>query len=473
MGRRYLEPHEVEITHLGPKGVGVGVASDGRPVHVRAGAPGSRVRIQPFGRKRGVWKGRKLSVVRPPPEGVEPPCPAFGLCGGCVFQELPLESQREAKNRMALSEVARGWGQELEVVLSGVRVHPLRGAPEAYGYRNKMELSFGNQVYLSEEQHQAGESHEGAFLGFHAPGRFDRIVDRDGCLIGPDPLSRVLSIVRTHALASGAPAPWDARHHQGFWRHLRVRVGERTGEVLVGLYCAPTDDPDDAARVGVLAEALLADSETDVVGVVWLENPSVADAAQGTPRQIWGRDYLFERLGEVTYRLSLDAFFQTNTQAAEILYDTIGEAVGEGGGTLLDLYCGIGSIGMHLGSRFDRILGIEENPVAVADARQNAADNGLEGEWVEGRVEALLERITDGDGVTLVVDPPRAGLHPKVARRLASASGDALVYVACRPASLGRDGAVLQAGGWSMTDIWVVDLFPQTGHIEVVARFVR
>ena len=210
-----------------------------------------------------------------------------------------------------------------------------------------------------------------------------------------------------------------------------------------------------------------------MVGVVWLENPSVADAAQGTPRQVWGRDYLFERLGEVTYRLSLDAFFQTNTGAAEILYDTIGDAVGEGGGTLLDLYSGIGSIGMHLWSRFDRIIGIEENASAVADARRTAADNDVEGEWVEGRVEALLDRITDGKGVTLVVDPPRAGLHPKVTKRLASASGDALVYVACRPASLGRDGAVLQAGGWSMTDVWVVDLFPQTGHIEVVARFVR
>lgn len=473
MGRRYLEPHEVEITHLGPKGVGVGLASDGKPIHVRAGAPGSRVRVQPFGRKRGVWKGRKLSVVRPPPDGIEPPCPAFGLCGGCVFQELPLERQRDAKYRMALSEVARGWGQELGAVFDGVRVHAIRGAQEGYRYRNKMELSFGNQSYLSEEQHQAGAPHEGAFLGFHAPGRFDRIVDRDACLIGPDRLTRVLAIVREHALGEGAPPPWDARQHEGFWRHLRVRVGERTGEVLVGLYCAPTEDPGYAVRVAKLAEALTADAESGVVGVVWLENPSVADTAQGTPRQVWGRDYLFERLGEVTYRLSLDAFFQTNTAAAEILYDTIGEAVGEGGGTLLDLYCGIGSIGMHLGSRFDRILGIEENAIAVDDARRNAADNGVEGEWVEGRVEALLDRITDGEGVTLVVDPPRAGLHPKVAKRLAAASGDALVYVACRPASLGRDGAVLQEGGWSMTDLWVVDLFPQTGHIEAVARFVR
>ena len=130
MGRRYLEPHEVEVTHLGPKGVGVGQASDGKPIHIRAGAPGSRVRVQPFGRKRGVWKGRKLSLVRPPPEGVDPPCPAFGLCGGCVFQELPLERQRDAKNRMALSEVARGWGQDPDSVFEGVRVHPLRGAQE-------------------------------------------------------------------------------------------------------------------------------------------------------------------------------------------------------------------------------------------------------------------------------------------------------------------------------------------------------
>jgi len=473
MGRRYLEPHEVEITHLGPKGVGVGEAADGKTIHVRASAPGSRVRVQPFGRKRGVWKGRKLALIRPPPDAEEPPCPAFGQCGGCVFQELSLSRQRDAKNTMALVEVARGWGCDEGELFEGVRVHPLRGVAEGYGYRNKMELSFGNQAYLPEAQHQAGERHEGSFLVFHASGRFDRIVDRDACLLAPPKLASVLEIVRRHALCEGAPPPWDARQHEGFWRHLRVRFGARTGEVLVGLYCAPTEDDSVVATVESLAEDLLQHETAGVVGVVWLENPSVGDAAQGTARAVWGRDHLFERLGAVTYRLSLEAFFQTNTLGAEVLYDTIGDAVGEGGHTLLDLYCGIGSIGLHLASRFDQVLGIEENPDAVRDARVNARENGVNGEGGEGRVEALLDRITDGDGVTLVVDPPRAGLHPKVAQRLAQARGDTLVYVACRPGSLGRDGAVLAAGGWSMTDVWVVDLFPQTGHIEVVARFVR
>ncbi|MFT4622337.1 MAG: 23S rRNA (uracil1939-C5)-methyltransferase [Myxococcota bacterium] len=462
MRRHHLPPCEIEITGLGDKGLGRGEAPDGKPIFIRGAPPGSRVHVRPFKKKKGTWHARRLHMVRPPPGAVEPPCPLFGLCGGCVLQELPLAAQVQARQTMALEQVAR------TLPLDGVRLHPPRSTGRAYGYRNKVELSFGVGRYLSEADHAAGLPIAGRFLGFHAPGRFDRVVDADHCLLVDDPLNRALKAVRSVALDDGAPPPWDARAHTGFWRHLRLRHGTRTDQVLVGLYTAsPTAD--EGEWVARVAEALRADPE--VVGVVWLINDSVADVARGDVRQTWGVPWLEERLGQVTYRLSLDAFFQTNTAGAELLYDTIGEALGDGGGHLLDLYCGTGAIGLYLADRFDRITGIEEVESAVADARANAERNGVVGEWHQARVEAALDTLPEGARV--VVDPPRAGLHPKVAKRLARTSGDTLVYVACNPASLGRDGAILAEGGWRLADVWTVDLFPQTGHVELVGRFVR
>jgi len=467
--RRWQPPFEMEVTALGPRATGLGEAADGRTAVVRGAAPGSRVLVRVTGRKKGVWQGRRVRTIRPAAAGATPPCPVFGLCGGCALQELDGDAQRAAKADLVRRLVAPG---------EEVRVHPVRGGTALYGYRNKVELSFGPRRYLDDESHAAGASIDGRFLGFRAPGRFDRVVDTDRCWLVDEGANTLLGIVREHALHGDAPPPWCNREHVGFWRHLILRSGQRTGERLVVLVTGPVEPhPQADACVEALAQALqgaaLADGSS-VVGVVWWVEAGVADVARGDLRRQWGRDGLTEQLGEgpdaVRCRLSARAFFQTNTLGAEVLYDTVGEAL-SGQGTLLDLYCGTGAIGLYLGRRFARVLGVEEVASAVEDARANAALNGVQGTWRVAKVEQDLEALVDGDEVSVVVDPPRAGLHPKVAKRLASIRARELVYVACNPASLGRDAALL-APGWRMTDLWTVDLFPQTGHVEAVARFV-
>ncbi|MEM6929032.1 MAG: methyltransferase domain-containing protein, partial [Myxococcota bacterium] len=224
----------------------------------------------------------------------------------------------------------------------------------------------------------------------------------------------------------------------------------------------------DEGPVAALADALAG----QVAGVQWHVNDGVADVARGTVARTWGRPFLVERLGDLSVRVSPTSFLQTNTAGCVVLYDTIGEAVGRGT-TLLDLYCGAGSIGLYLADRFTRIVGVEEVEAAVTDARINAEDNGIAATFTAAKVEDTLQAIEGGDDVHIVVDPPRAGLHPKVARRLAETEVPVLIYVACHPGSLGRDAAVLREGGFRATDVWPVDLFPQTGHLELVARFVR
>lgn len=472
--RRRIEPFETEITHLGPKGVGIGTAPDGKPVHVRGAAPGGRVLVRPQGKRKGRWLGAPMATVRPGPDHVEPQCAVFGLCGGCVLQQLSVPAQRGLKHRFALEQVAAAKETPFAIPF---RTHPARGSDAGFGYRNKVELSFGSARYMSEAEHAAGVPIDGRFLGMHAPGRFDRVVDSARCELVSDAANRLIAVTRERALAPDAPVPWNVREHTGFWRHLVIREGFRTGELLVALYTASPSSPEDDAAVERLAEACMA---TDLggprlVGLVWGINDGVADVARGVTRRTWGTPTLTERLGTSVFEISPTAFFQTSTDGAEQLYDTIGEALGGGSATLVDLYCGAGSIGLYLRDRYQAIVGIEEVEASVENARRNAIANGVtEARFVVAKVEDALGTLDDIAGERhLVVDPPRAGLHPRVARRLATAKADVLVYVACNPASLGRDAELLEEGGWRMTDLWTVDLFPQTGHVEVVGRFIR
>ncbi len=459
----------MDVQRLGKGGVGEGSAPDGKTMKVRWAPPGSRVAVRPTGLRKGAWSGARTALIRKPPGFTEPRCSLFALCGGCALQELELPVQRGHKVAWALSQVGS---------LAGVQVNRVRGADEAYGYRNKVELSFGPVRYLTQADLDAGVPLDGKFLGFHAPGRWDRVVDAERCELISEAANAALGIVRKCALAEASPVPWSQREHSGFWRHLVLRQGFATGELLVVLYTASDAHGE---IVSALAQELMAAELPDgvrVVGVLWGQNAGVADVARGETVMTWGRDWLEERLDGVSFRLSATSFFQTSSRGAEILYATVGEAVDGGqaaGGTLYDLYCGTGTIGQVLRGRFDRVIGIEERPEAVTDAIANAERNGIEGtSYIAARVEDALDALELQTGKrTLVVDPPRAGLHPKVAKALAAASAEVLVYVACNPASLGRDREALEAGGWRMTALWTVDLFPQTGHIEVVGRFER
>ncbi|HJN74718.1 MAG TPA: 23S rRNA (uracil(1939)-C(5))-methyltransferase RlmD [Myxococcota bacterium] len=445
--RRRIEPFDLKITELEPNSCGRG-EHEGQPVLVRGAPPGAVVHVRPFKKKRGTIHGRRVRLVEPPPDHVEPRCAVFGLCGGCALQELSLTAQRAAKERMV---------RRILAPLEGVEVHPVIGAPAAYGYRNKVELSFGVRRYLSEEDHAAGEPIEGSFLGFHAPGRFDRVVDAERCELVPEGLNDIIHALRVMLESSELP-PWDARAHTGFWKHAVLR--ETTlGERLVAIYTNEGDALPDLMTLRL--DATLS----------WYVNAGVADAAIGELRSVISGDgTITEQLGEVRYQLSATSFFQTNTPAAARLYDVIAEAAGSGP-RLWDLYCGTGAIGLYLAPRFDEVVGVELDPGAVEDARANAARNGRTVEYHCGRVEDVLPRLRGDDIV--VVDPPRAGLHPKAAKWLAAAPVSSLVYIACKPGSLARDRELLEAGGWVMVALWIVDLFPQTGHVEAVARFLR
>ena len=463
--RKNRQPVQVTLDRLELRHTS-GVDEEGGRWLVRGAPVGAVVEAQP-GRK---GTARRLRLVEPSADGQQPPCEVFGLCGGCQLQEMPLDRQRLEK-------------QVLLERLLDLKCIAMDGATEAYGYRNKIELSYGVRRFLPEDRKD--EELEGSWLGFHPPGWFSRIVPVPHCSLATDAMNRVIAAVSQAELG---PA-WNTRTHEGGWRHLVIRDGAPMGGVVVSLVTTSAVDKD---AVDGVAQML---SNIDGVdSILWVVNDGVAEVATGELRAVLhGAPWLIFQLDVSTYggsgaadavqlRLPYDAFFQVNTRGAERLLVRIAEALTLDGsgttGTLLDLYCGSGAIGLALAKGLHpqargRLIGIELHAEAVRLAQSNAERNGIQGEWHAGKVEEILPTLQLEGPLAVVVDPPRSGLHPKAAQFLASLDADVLVYVACNPSSLVRDRDILEQGGWKLEKFWGVDLFPQTQHIEAIGQFVR
>lgn len=437
-------PRPIPIHALDTDGFGHGVDDRGLSWRIRGAPPGSVVWA--VGRPK---LGFRVGLHTPAPDAVPPLCPAFGLCGGCVWQELPLARQRAEK----LAAVNR-----LLADLGGVD-HGILGDDAAYGWRNKVELSFGVDRYLPEDDREGVRA--GRWLGYHPPGRFDRIVDLAGCPLVEPAMDAVYRRVRADVYASGF-AYWNPRDHTGFFRHLGLRRGDEG--VLLSLFTTPADP----AQAAFLAERA---PHWGASGVCWYVSDRPADAALGTLHAVLhGRPTVTTRLGAVEVQLSPTAFFQVNRPGAALLAGVVADYLGPAE-VLWDLYCGTGILGLACAAGVGRLYGIELNPASVEDARATALRNGVAATFVAGEVERLVGTLPRPDAV--IVDPPRAGLHPEALRVVAGLDADVLVYVACKPQSLARDGLALQLAGWVCTDRVCVDLFPQTAHVEVVSRWVR
>jgi 23S rRNA (uracil1939-C5)-methyltransferase len=483
---------ELEIDSLAFGGEGVArLGEDAYVVFVAGAVPGDRVRALVYKRKRSYAHARTLAVLEPSPERIPPRADHPGV----PWQVLPYERQLEIK-RDQVDEALRRIGH-----LDGFELEPIVPALEQWRYRNKLEYSFGmdEQGVLQ--------------CGFHASAGGKLIAPISDCLLASEQGNRArelaLAWCRDQGLgawerdggraagrgrAAGAerdergaakteghgredaglgarvgPAP-DGRPRL---RNLVVREGRRTGRLQVRL--VTTEGELDA---GGLALALSQGLGESLSGVLWTRSRSLAETtAGGESELVWGEAELPERLGELDLRISAEAFFQTNTEMAEVLYGVVGEyAALRGFERVYDLYCGIGTIALTLAARAGEVWGIELVEQAVADAIAAARRNGVtNAKFFAGDARlALPELLTRvGRPDVLVVDPPRAGLSRKVVRRIVETSPKRIVYVSCNPTTLAPNAAELAAAGWSLRRVRPVDMFPQTHHIECVALLER
>jgi 23S rRNA (uracil1939-C5)-methyltransferase len=432
---------------------GNGVARHhGFVVFVRRGLPGDRVRARVTKVKRGFAEAVADEVVEPGPGRVAAPCVYFGTCGGCRFQDYAYPEQAAAKEAQARDALVR-LGR-----ISEPPLEPIVPAEAAYHYRNKLEYSFT-------------QTSEGPALGFHRAGRWDEVLAIDECLLTTPLGNAIRDAVRDWAREERLVA-YDQASGEGYLRHLVVREGRNTGQVLVLLVTAAGEQFDTGYFVEVLRRF------PQVRSVHWAVNDTPAEVTNLPTRLLWGDEAIEEELAGLRFRIRPNAFLQTNTAMAERLYGGVIEfAALTGSETVYDLYCGAGTIGLALAGDALTVWGVEISEEAVACAIENAELNGIaNAAFFAGNVGQSLEELRERAGPpdVVVVDPPRAGLAGKALRRTGSLEAGRIVYVSCNPTTLASDVKVLQEEfGYRLARCRPVDMFPHTPHIESVSLLER
>jgi 23S rRNA (uracil1939-C5)-methyltransferase len=455
---------ELEVQSLAFGGEGVARLGDGGYVVFVAGAiPGDRVRAVVHKRKRSYAHARTLEVLRPSPERI----PAKAQHPGAPWQVLPYERQLEVK-REQVGEALRRLGG-----LEGFELEQITPACAQWRYRNKLEYSFGSDA--------AGE----LICGFHDSAGARSVSPIDDCLLASERSNRARELVLGWCREQGLQA-WErgASQRRGEavgpapdgrvqLRNVVVREGRRSARLQVRLVTS-AGELDPSPLAAVLAEGL----GPELAGVLWTRSGRPAETtAGGETELVWGEAELPEQLCGLELRISPEAFFQTNTEMADVLYGVVAEyAALQSWERVYDLYCGIGSIGLMLAPRAGELWGIELLEAAVADAIAGAARNGItNASFFAGDTRTALPELVTRAGRpdVIVVDPPRAGLSKKVVQRIIESAPKRVVYVSCNPTTLAPNAAEMVAAGWSLRRVRPVDMFPQTHHIESVALLER
>jgi 23S rRNA (uracil1939-C5)-methyltransferase len=435
---------ELTIDTLAYGGAGV-ARTGGYVVFVQGGVPGDRVRAVIGKRKRAYAEARTLEILEPSPERIPP----LADHPGAPWQVLPYERQLTVKAEQ-VDDALRRLGK-----LDGFTLEPMIPSREQWRYRNKLEYSFGTAT-------------DGSLVcGFHAPGRWDEIVPIDDCLLASEAANTAREQIVAWCREQALPA-YGRSSGTGFLRNLVVREGRRSGAIQVRLVTSE----------GTLDRDSLVRAADGLDGILWTRQSGLGETTQGGETELLaGSDRFDEELGGMRFEISAGAFFQTNTEMAERLYElAIEYAAPTGFERVYDLYCGIGTIGLLISPRVAEVWGLELIPEAIADAIANARANEVDNtHFFAGDVRLALRELTERAGRpdTLIVDPPRSGLSQKVVRRIIEASPRRVVYVSCNPTTLAPNAAQLVEAGYELRRVRPVDMFPQTPHIECVAELVR
>jgi 23S rRNA (uracil1939-C5)-methyltransferase len=440
------------IDDLAFGGEGVGRAN-GYVIFVPGGIPGDRVRVRLVEARSRFGRGVIESVEEPSPDRVDAPCPYFGRCGGCRLQHLAYPAQLAFKAKQ-VADVLERLGD-----VTGFELRPIIGAPAIYGYRNKMEFTVTRTSRAKDQ----------IVIGLHEADRYDAVLDVDRCLLQSDGMNALLGEARRFFVEQGLSV-YDQESGEGLLRFLMLREGRRTGEVMANVVTA-APAVSELAPLGERLRSRVPETGSVVMNV----NPKKASVAAGVEEHLLGgRDHVREQIGGLTFQISANSFFQTNTVQAERLFQLVLQAAELGGEeTVFDLYAGTGAISLLLAQRCRRVYGIEVAQAAVDDAGRNAAANGIDNcTFLAGEVRFVLPSLI-AQGVraeVVVADPPRAGFHPKALDALVRLASSRIVYVSCNPATLARDVGELVRRGYRLQWVQPVDMFPHTPHIEAVAR---
>jgi len=452
---------EVSVADLAFGGRGF-VKVDGLAVFVDQAVPGDRAVIRIVKKKKTFAEARVVELLEPSPLRVQPRCRYSGYCGGCKWQFLDYRRQLEFKRQHVVESLAH------LALLQDVPVHPTLPSEKVFGYRNKMEFSCTDRRWLMPEELGNPEIKMDFGLGLHVPGTFNKVLDIDTCHLHPEEGNAIRNAVKAYMRTSGQPA-YGLRSHKGFWRFLMLRHSVDRNTWMVNVVTAAEDRPVLDPLAAMLREKF--PSVSAVVNNVTTRKAGVATGEYEV--HLAGDRTLKDRIGKYEFEISANSFFQTNTRGAHTLYETARQYAGlTGTETVLDLYCGTGTIAICLADRARSVVGMEIVESAIVDARRNCERNGIDNcHFLLGDIRQLLSAHAGRPDV-LIIDPPRSGMHKDVVKKVLDIGAPRIVYVSCNPATLARDIALLKET-YQVAEVQPVDMFPHTFHIEAVARLDR
>jgi 23S rRNA (uracil1939-C5)-methyltransferase len=449
----------VEVTDLSSKGLGVGRAGE-MVVFVEGAVPGDIVDVKVVKKKRSYKQAiitdfRQRSAIR-----TEPFCEHFGICGGCKLQNITYEKQLEYKQKSVHDAFHKSGMTSDNVIL------PIIPSPQTAAYRNKLDYSFVDQRYLSDEEFQSGNA-GGPGIGFHVPGRFNKVVDINKCWLQDDLTNDIRLFVNQICKENGITY-FNPKEQTGLMRSLIIR-NTTLGEWMVAVVFCKNDQE-------IIRSVMdpVRDRFPQLTSLLYVINPKRNDTIYDLNVHLHsGRDHIIEKIGGLRFRIGLKSFFQTNSRQAEVLYGVAKEYASlSGKETLYDLYTGTGTIANFMASDAGHVVGIESVQEAIEDARMNAEFNNINNtEFYAGDMLKLFEPslyTKHGHPDVVITDPPRPGMHEKVTRRLNDCKASRIVYVSCNPATLARDIVILSEN-YDLQKVQPVDMFPQTSHVECVA----
>ena len=455
----------LEITALAAEGKALGKYND-MVVFVPLTVPGDVVDVRIRNRRRRFMEGTVVRYISRSPMRAEPFCAHFGVCGGCKWQNLPYSEQLRFKEEQVRDQLTR-IGKVALPPLS-----PIIGSARTRHYRNKLEFTFAPRRWMTYEEVAAGGAIDaGAALGFHIPGRFDKVLDIRECWLQPAPSNEIREETKRFCVAHGYGFH-DIREHRGLMRNLVVRTSS-TGEVMVIVVFGEDDRPRIEALLGHLQQRF-----PEITSLMYMVNTKWNDSTGDIDAHLWsGRDHIFEEMEGLRFKIGPKSFYQTNSEQAYELYK-VARSFAELTGTdiVYDLYTGTGTIANFVARGCRQVIGIEYVPEAIEDAKHNAALNGIgNASFFAGDMKDVLDDAfiaRHGRPDVVILDPPRAGVHEDGLETIRRAAPRRIVYVSCNPATQARDLALL-APDYRVTTVQPVDMFPHTHHVENVVRLDR
>ncbi|MGG3737786.1 23S rRNA (uracil(1939)-C(5))-methyltransferase RlmD [Aeribacillus pallidus] len=444
------EYYDVTFEDLTHDGNGVAKV-DGYPLFVPNGLPGEKAKVKVVKVNKGYGYGRLIELYEPSPERMEPSCSIYKQCGGCQLQHLSYDGQLKAKEKH-VREVLQRIGKIEDVV-----VHPVLGMNDPWRYRNKAQVP-------------VGEREGGLVAGFYQKRSHD-IIDMEACLIQQEMNDVVVQTVKKICEKYGIPA-YNEKTHKGTIRHIMARYGHTTKDVMVVLVTRTDDLPFKKKIVQEIVENI-----PNVKSIIQNVNPKRTNVILGEQTKVlWGTEYIYDYIGNIKFAISARSFYQVNPEQTKVLYEKALEYADlTGEETVIDAYCGIGTISLFLAQKAKKVYGVEIVPEAIEDAKRNADLNNIHNvEFAVGESETVIPQWYE-QGIQadcIVVDPPRKGCDASLLETIIAMKPKRVVYVSCNPATLARDLRILEDGGYKTLEVQPVDMFPHTTHVECVSQIV-